>query len=54
MVVEFTDLSARATLDLDNWLNDVTRELIPEALPMFSCEELGEHALKLIRRTRTS
>ena len=33
---------------LDNWLNDVdVRELILEALPMFSSEELGEHALKL-------
>jgi hypothetical protein len=35
-------------LDLDNWLNDVdVRELILEALPMFSREELGDHALKL-------
>ena len=34
--------------DLDNWLNDVdVRELILEALPMFSREELGDHALKL-------
>ncbi len=34
--------------DLDNWLNDVdVRELIEEALPMFSLEEMGDHALKL-------
>ena len=34
--------------DLDNWLNDVdVRELILEALPMFSREELDELALKL-------
>lgn len=34
--------------DLDNWRNDVdVRELILEALPMFSREELGDHALKL-------
>jgi hypothetical protein len=34
--------------DLDNWRNDVDlRELILEALPMFSREEIGEHALKL-------
>jgi hypothetical protein len=34
--------------DLDNWLNDVdVRELILEALPMFSREEMGDHALKL-------
>ena len=36
------------SFDLDNWLNDVdVRELILEALPMFSREELGDHALKL-------
>ncbi len=36
------------TFDLDNWLNDVdVRELILEALPMFSAEEMGDHALKL-------
>ena len=36
------------TFDLDNWRNDVdVRELILEALPMFSREEMGEHALKL-------
>src|SRR5687768_7290082 len=36
------------TFDLDNWLNDVdVRELILEALPMFSREEMGDHALKL-------
>ena len=36
------------SFDLDNWLNDVdVRELILEALPMFSSEEMGEHALKL-------
>lgn len=34
--------------DLDNWLNDVdVRELILEALPMFSREEMGDHAFKL-------
>jgi hypothetical protein len=34
--------------DLDSWLNDVdVRELIVEALPMFSREEMGDHALKL-------
>jgi hypothetical protein len=34
--------------DLDNWRNDVdVRELILEALPMFSSEEMGDHALKL-------
>ena len=43
------DLAAKDyTFDIDNWLNDVdVRELILEALPMFSSEELGEHALKL-------
>ena len=36
------------TFDLDNWRNDVDlRELILEALPMFSREEIGDHALKL-------
>ncbi|MDI1287395.1 MAG: hypothetical protein PSV46_23615 [Reyranella sp.] len=36
------------SFDLDNWLNDVDiRELIFEALPMFSREEMGDHALKL-------
>ena len=36
------------SFDLDNWLNDVdVRQLILEALPMFSREEMGEHALKL-------
>jgi hypothetical protein len=36
------------TFDLDNWRNDVdVRELIVEALPMFSREEIGDHALKL-------
>ncbi len=36
------------TFDIDNWLNDVdVRQLILEALPMFSREEMGEHALKL-------
>jgi hypothetical protein len=36
------------TFDLDNWLNDVdVRQLILEALPMFSREEMGDHALKL-------
>ncbi|SJZ72477.1 hypothetical protein SAMN02745126_02044 [Enhydrobacter aerosaccus] len=36
------------TFDLDNWRNDVdVRQLIVEALPMFSREELGDHALKL-------
>src|SRR5258707_11559557 len=47
---EFTrDLEPKGyNFDLDNWLNDVdVRELILEALPMFSREEMGEHALKL-------
>lgn len=36
------------SFDLDNWLNDVdVRELVHEALPMFSREEMGDHALKL-------
>jgi len=36
------------SFDLDNWLNDVdVRELILEAQPMFSREEVGDHALKL-------
>lgn len=36
------------TFDLDNWRNDVDlRELILEAQPMFSREEMGDHALKL-------
>ena len=36
------------TFDLDNWRNDVdVRELILEAQPMFSREEIGDHALKL-------
>ena len=44
-----SDLERREyTFDLDNWLNDVdVRELILEALPMFSREEIGDHALKL-------
>ena len=34
--------------DIDNWRNDVdVRQLILEALPMFSREEMGDHALKL-------
>lgn len=42
------------TFDLDNWLNDVdVRELILEALPMFSREEMGDHALKLDAADRT-
>ena len=46
---EFTsDLDKGYSFDLDNWLNDVdVRELILEALPMFSREEIGDHALKL-------
>jgi hypothetical protein len=47
---EFTgDLELKGyNFDFDNWLNDVdVRELILEALPMFSREELGDHALKL-------
>ena len=47
---EFTsDLERKEyTFDLDNWRNDVDlRELIEEALPMFSREEMGDHALKL-------
>src|SRR5882762_3572679 len=40
--------------DLDNWLNDVdVRELIHEALPMFSREEMGDHALKLDEADKT-
>jgi hypothetical protein len=36
------------TFDIDNWRNDVdVRQLIEEALPMFSREEIGDHALKL-------
>lgn len=44
-----TDLERKDyTFDLDNWRNDVdVRQLIVEALPMFSREELGDHALKL-------
>jgi hypothetical protein len=44
-----TDLEKKDyTFDLDNWRNDVdVRQLIVEALPMFSREELGDHALKL-------
>lgn len=47
---EFTgDLERKDyTFDLDNWRNDVdVRELIQGALPMFSREEMGDHALKL-------
>ena len=41
------------TFDLDNWRNDVdVRELILEALPMFSREEMGDHALATARRRR--
>ena len=40
--------TADYTFDLDNWRNDVdVRELILEMLPMFSREEIGDHALKL-------
>ena len=36
------------SFDIDNWRNDVdVRQLILEALPMFSREEMGDHALKL-------
>jgi hypothetical protein len=36
------------TFDIDNWRNDVDiRQLIEDALPMFSREEMGDHALKL-------
>lgn len=42
------------SFDLDNWLNDVdVRELILEALPMFSREEMGDHALKLDKADET-
>jgi hypothetical protein len=42
------------TFDLDNWRNDVdVRELILEALPMFSREEMGDHALKLDQADNT-
>ena len=46
---EFTSgLAIDYSFDLDNWLNDVdVRELILEALPMFSREEMGDHAPKL-------
>ena len=49
-----SDLERREyTFDLDNWLNDVdVRELILEALPMFSREEMGDHALKLAEADR--
>ena len=40
--------------DIDNWRNDVdVRQLILEALPMFSREEMGDHALKLDMADRT-
>ncbi len=44
-----TDLDKTGyNFDLDNWRNDVdVRQLIEEAQPMFSREELGDHALKL-------
>jgi len=44
-----TDLVKKGyDFDLDNWRNDVdVRELIEEALPMFSREDMGDHALKL-------
>ena len=44
-----TDLERQDySFDLDNWLNDVdVRQLVAEALPMFSREEMGDHALKL-------
>ncbi len=49
-----TDLAKGYSFDLDNWLNDVdVRELILEALPMFSREEMGDHALKLDEADRT-
>ncbi|OJU34186.1 MAG: hypothetical protein BGN99_22805 [Alphaproteobacteria bacterium 65-37] len=54
--VAFTaDLDGKGySFDLDNWLNDVdVRELILEALPMFSREEMGEHALKLDKADET-
>ena len=52
---EFTsDLAKGYSFDLDNWLNDVdVRELILEALPMFSREEMGDHALKLDQADQT-
>jgi hypothetical protein len=50
-----TDLAHKDyTFDLDNWLNDVdVRELILEALPMFSREDMGDHALKLDNADKT-
>lgn len=50
-----TDLARKNyTFDLDNWLNDVdVRELILEALPMFSREDMGDHALKLDNADKT-
>lgn len=42
------------TFDIDNWRNDVdVRQLIEEALPMFSREEIGDHALKLDEADKT-
>ena len=42
------------TFDIDNWRNDVdVRQLIEEALPMFSREEMGDHALKLDEADKT-
>ena len=50
-----TDLARKNyTFDLDNWLNDVdVRELILEALPMFSREDMCDHALKLDNADKT-
>ncbi len=42
------------SFDIDNWRNDVdVRQLILEALPMFSREEMGDHALKLDEADKT-
>ncbi|MBS0546547.1 MAG: hypothetical protein JSR24_02290 [Proteobacteria bacterium] len=45
------DLEAKDyTFDIDNWRNDVdARQIVQDALPMFSREEIGDHALKLDR-----
>ena len=50
-----TDLERKDyTFDIDNWRNDVdVRQLILEALPMFSREEMGDHALKLDAADKT-
>ncbi len=42
------------TFDIDNWRNDVdVRQIVQEGLPMFSREEMGDHALKLDAADKT-